>query len=209
MGDSNFTCATLLATHAEEWRQATVHPFLQQCQQGTIEAQQFNTWLVQDALFVIAFTRMAARLLSVAPPTHFDTLLGGLGAIKDELLWFQAKAEERSLDLSSSRQQTCQRYCEFMQGLADQSYTVQATAFWAIELAYNQGWQKHSPMPEPYTEFADRWGNPGFTEYVKVLEQQADSSLVGASENERSQARKVFLEVARLERDFWQMAFEA
>ena len=209
MASSSFTCATLLSTYPEEWQAATVHPFLQQCQKGTIEAQQFNTWLVQDALFVVGFTRMAARLLSVAPSEHFDTLLGGLGAIKDELLWFQAKADERALNLSRLPQPTCQRYCEFMQRLAGQPYAVQATAFWAIELAYNQGWQKHSPMPEPYAEFADRWGNPGFTEYVKVLEQQADSALIAASEDERSQAREVFLEVARLEKDFWQMAFEA
>ncbi len=94
-----------------------------------------------------------------------------------------------------------------MQGLAAESYTVQAVAFWAIELAYNQGWQLHSPMPEPYTEFADRWGNAGFTDYVKVLEQQANSALSAASEAEQTKAEQVFLDVARLEKDFWQMAF--
>ena len=206
---SNFTCASLLSAHSEEWQAATIHPFLQQCQQGTIQPEQFNTWLVQDALFVAEFTRMAARLLSAAPTAHFDTLLGGLGAIKDELLWFQAKADERSLNLSTSPQPTCQQYCAFMQRLAGKSYAVQAVAFWAIELAYNQGWQQHSPMPEPYTEFADRWGNAGFTEYVKLLEQQADEVLVEANENEKAQATEVFLEVAKLEKDFWQMAFSS
>ncbi len=206
---SPLTCAALLSDYSEDWQAATVHPFLEQCQQGSIKPEQFNTWLVQDALFVVEFTRMEARLLAVAPTEHFDTLLGGLGAIKDELLWFQAKADERSLNLLTSPQPTCEKYCEFMQGLANQSYAVQAIAFWAIELAYNQGWQRHSPMAEPYAEFADRWGNAGFTEYVKVLEQQADRALMTASEDERSQAREAFLTVARLEKDFWQMAFSA
>ena len=201
------TCAALLSAHPEAWKAATVHPFLQQCQQGTIAPEQFNTWLVQDYLFVIGFTRLAGRLLAAAPTQHFDTILGGLVAIKDELLWFQAKAKERNLAMPATLQPTCETYCAFMQGLAAESYTVQAVAFWAIELAYNQGWQLHSPMPEPYTEFADRWGNAGFTDYVKVLEQQADSALSAASEAERTKVEQVFLDVARLEKDFWQMAF--
>lgn len=193
--------------HSEVWQGATVHPFLQQCQQGIISAEQFNTWLVQDYLFVQEFTRMAARLIAAAPSDHLDTLLGGMVAIKDELLWFEAKAAERSLDLSTEPQATCRRYCQFMQALSIQSYAVQSTAFWAIELAYNQGWQRHSPMPEPYTEFADRWGNSGFTDYVKVLAQQADSALTSATDVEQRAAEKIFLDIAQLEQDFWQMAF--
>ncbi|MEN8447562.1 MAG: TenA family transcriptional regulator [Cyanobacteria bacterium J06555_13] len=207
MTTSGFTCASLLSTHPQDWQDATVHPFLQKCQQGSIAAAQFNTWLVQDYLFVTDFTRMAAQLLSAAPVAHFDTLLGGLGAIKDELLWFGAKAAERDLSLAIPRQPTCQTYCEFMRSLATEPYAVQATAFWAIELAYNQGWQLHSPMPEPYTEFAARWGNEGFTDYVKVLEQQADSALAIADSATQQEAEAVFLKVARFEKDFWQMAF--
>ena len=204
-----FTCAQLISKHPEAWQAATVHPFLQQCQQGTIAPEQFNTWLVQDYLFVLEFTRMAARLIAIAPSEHLDTLLGGMVAIKDELLWFQAKATERALDLSTTPQPTCRRYCQVMQSIATRSYAVQSTALWAIELAYNQGWQSHSPMPTPYTEFADRWGNAGFTDYVKVLEQQADSALFSATEAEQQEAEKIFLDIALLEKDFWQMAFAA
>lgn len=95
-----------------------------------------------------------------------------------------------------------------MASLADQPYVVQATAFWSIELAYNQGWQRHSPMPEPYAEFADRWGNPGFTDYVKLLEHQADLALADASAAEQETAEQAFVRVAELEKDFWQMAYE-
>ena len=206
---TSLTCSHLLKAHPQVWKAATVHPFLQQCQQGTIQASQFNTWLVQDYLFVQEFTRMAARLLAIAPTAHFDTLLSGLGALKDELLWFEEKAKARSLSLHKPPQTTCYNYCLFMQSTAKYSYAVQSTAFWAIELAYNQGWQLHSPMPEPYTEFADRWGNASFTEYVKVLAHQADSALETAGETEKQQAEQAFLEVARLEKDFWQMAFAA
>ncbi|MFE4106749.1 thiaminase II/PqqC family protein [Almyronema epifaneia] len=204
---SSLTCQQLLQQHDEAWQAATVHPFLVQCQHGTIQANQFNTWLVQDFLFVNEFTRMAARLLASAPYAHFDTLLNGLAALQAELTWFEAKAAERSLTLQAPPQATCLEYCQLMASLADAPYAVQATAFWAIELAYNQGWQRHSPMPEPYAEFADRWGNPGFTEYVKLLEQQADVALAEVAPEIQQQAIAVFLQVAQLEQAFWQMAF--
>ena len=152
---------------------------------------------------------MAGRLLAAAPFTHFDVLLSGLGSIKAELHWFHAKAAERTLDLNVEPQATCQQYCSFMEALADQPYAIQATAFWAIERSYNQAWQNHSPMMAPYNEYALRWGNPEFTNYVELLAQQADSALQFANATIQTQATAVFLDVARLEKDFWQMAFEA
>jgi thiaminase/transcriptional activator TenA len=201
------TCGFLLKTHHQAWTRATVHPFLTGCQEGTIQAAQFNTWLVQDFLFVQDFTRMVGRALAAAPDAHLDSLLGGLVALKDELLWFQAKATERNLDLNTSQLTTCQRYSEFMASLAVTPYGVQATALWAIEYAYNQGWQLPGPMPEPYTEFAERWGNPGFTEYVDILASQADAALANSSTETQAQAEAAFLRVAELETAFWQMTF--
>ncbi len=203
------TCQQLLQKHTQSWQEATVHPFLVQCKLGTIQQKQFNTWLVQDYLFVVDFTRMVGRILANAPSQHFDVILGGLVALKDELNWFKEKAALQKLDLDTQKQLTCSEYCDYMNSLAAMPYPVQATAFWAIELAYNQGWQLPGVMPEPYTEFADRWGNPGFTNYVKLLEQQADQGLQTASESIQHQAEEAFLKVARLEKDFWQMAFNA
>ncbi|MEM6251643.1 MAG: TenA family transcriptional regulator [Cyanobacteria bacterium P01_D01_bin.156] len=201
-------CQQLLRQYPEQWQTAIKHPFLEQCQKGTILPHQFNTWLVQDYHFVVEFTRLAASLLQAAPVEHFDLILGGITVLKEELAWFHAKAKDRNLDLNQPLQQTCQTYCKFMQDLAQQSYPVQATGFWAIELAYNQGWQSHSPMPEPYTEFADRWGNAAFTAYVQQLEQQANSVLATADNNTQTEAEKAFITVANLEKEFWQMAYE-
>lgn len=202
------TCKHLLQNYPQVWREATVHPFLEQCRLGTIQQQQFNTWLVQDYLFVIDFTRMVGQVLHSAPVAHFDVILGGLSALKDELSWFKEKAAERQLDLNIQKQSTCTEYCDYMYSLAAMPYPVQATALWTIEFAYNQGWQLPGVIP-PYTEFAERWGNPGFTDYVKLLEKQADEVLQSASENVQQQAEAAFLNIARLEKDFWQMAFSA
>lgn len=203
------TCQQLIEKHPQAWQQATVHPFLAQCKSGTIQPQQFNTWLVQDRLFVIDFTRMLGRILAIAPAEHFAVILDGLGALKDELSWFEAKARERQLTLDAQKQPTCHEYCDYMANLATMPYAVQATALWAIEYAYNQGWQLPGAMPAPYTEFADRWGNPGFTQYVALLAQQADSALQAATPSIQHEAETAFLKIAQLEQDFWQMAFNA
>ncbi|MGK7871801.1 MAG: TenA family transcriptional regulator [Xenococcaceae cyanobacterium] len=202
------TCQQLLHNHPQPWQEAIIHPFLEQCQSGTIQPEQFNTWLVQDYLFVVEFTRFAARVLASATPAHFDVILAGLSALKDELTWFKAKAAERQLNLETSKQATCQEYCEYMAKVAQMPYPVQGTVLWAIELAYNQAWQLPGSMLEPYGEFADRWGNPGFTEYVKMLEKQADEALEKAPERSQRQAESAFLKIASLEKDFWQMAYE-
>jgi formylaminopyrimidine deformylase / aminopyrimidine aminohydrolase len=203
------TCQQLLKKHEHLWHEATVHPFLEGCKKGTITPEQFNTWLVQDYQFVIEFTRMLARILSIAPRHHFNVLLGGLNALQDELNWFQVKATERNLSLDVPKQPTCEAYSQFMENLAQTPYAVQATALWAIELAYNQGWQLPGPMPEPYTEFADRWGNPGFTDYVKLLEKQADEVLAPGSKHLHKEAEQALITVAQFEKAFWQMAFTA
>lgn len=201
------TCSQLLEKHPDVWQDATRHPFLSQCRTGEIHDYQFNTWLVQDYLFVVEFTRMAARLLAAAPIEHFDTLLAGLAALRDELNWFRDKAAERQLDLASAKQPTCAEYCDYMASLTAAPYPIQATAFWAIEAAYNQGWQLPGHMVPPYDEFANRWGNAGFTEYVTLLEQQADQVLQPIDAEIQQQAEAAFLQIAKLEKDFWQMAY--
>lgn len=204
----SLSCQNLLEKYKEAWVSATRHPFLDNCKTGEIKANQFNTWLVQDYLFVTEFTRMVARVLAVAPVAHFDTIIGGLAALHDELNWFRDKASERDLSLNSPRQETCQRYCDFMEKLALEPYPIQAVAFWAIELAYNQAWQLPGPMVNPYDEFADRWGSPDFTGYVNLLAKQADEVLKDARQQIYERAEQVFLDVCSLEKDFWQMAFE-
>ncbi|MDB9524726.1 TenA family transcriptional regulator [Oscillatoria sp. CS-180] len=201
------TCESLLSAHPDIWHAATVHPFLTQCQEGTIRPAQFNTWLVQDYRFVTEFTRFLGRTLAAAPDQDLDILLSGLNALQDELNWFRDKAAERSLNLDTPRQPTCQTYCEFMGSLVNVPYAVQATALWGIEYAYNQGWQLPGKMPAPYDEFADRWGNPGFTDYVKLLAQQADAALETVPQPVQAAAEAAFLRVAVLEKDFWQMAY--
>jgi thiaminase/transcriptional activator TenA len=45
-----------------------------------------------------------------------------------------------------------------------------------------QAWSLAGPLPEPYREFAERWGNAEFTKYVDALQCQADEALLASSQ---------------------------
>ena len=53
----------------------------------------------------------------------------------------------------------------------------------------------------------EHWTTPEFADYVSGLEQATDAALGEASGEEKEHAEAAFLEVARLERDFWEMAW--
>nr|MBA3792169.1 TenA family transcriptional regulator [Rubrobacter sp.] len=48
---------------------------------------------------------------------------------------------------------------------------------------------------------------PEFAEYVAELERLTEAALGAADGEERRRAEEAFVSVARLERDFWEMAF--
>lgn len=195
------------------WEPAISHQFLDDVRSGLIKPAQFNCWLAQDRLFVQQFTRFAGSLLRVSPLNSQDLILGGLGALKDELTWFDAKANERGVDLRSAdnatMQPACKVYCEWMQNLHDASPVVQATAFWSIELVYNSAWRNIAAAcaDGPYREFTTRWGSDDFTEYVRGLAAMADALLASASEDEVAAATAAVKRVLELEVGFWDMAY--
>ena len=46
-----------------------------------------------------------------------------------------------------------------MSGAGKQPYAVHAVAFWAIERAYQEAWNSHMPMAQPYQTYAEvGWG---------------------------------------------------
>ena len=147
--------ADLVKRHADEWQAATRHPFLDSVREGTLAIGAFQTWLVQDYLFVGDLLTYQSRLLARAPRASQAVLIGGLAALEEELTWFEAHAETRRWRLDADREPATAQYRSTMVGLEDAPPTVGLAALWAIERAYLESWQSALPGAPAYQDFVE------------------------------------------------------
>jgi formylaminopyrimidine deformylase / aminopyrimidine aminohydrolase len=195
----------LLEWHAAAWAVATHHPFLDAVGEGTLPPQAFATWLVQDYLFACDELAFQACLLARAPRRDQVLLTKGLVAMEAELSWFETQAQQWHLPLDASPHPVTAAYGAFLRSLDQQPYAAAMTALWGVELAYLEAWRSAAPGQPPYQPFVERWTSPAFADFVSHLQQAAAVAL--ASSQVDREAEQAFLEVARLEHEFWQMAW--
>jgi thiaminase len=201
------TTAALFEQHAAEWRAATRHSFLDSVADGSLPEGAFDRWLAQDYLFVADLLVFQARLLGRAPRCAQAVLVAGLVGLEAELGWFEAHAAQRGLRLAVSRQPTTERYQLLLAQFESATYPVAATGLWAIERAYLDAWLSAAPCGGAYREFVAHWTVPAFASYVDGLQDAADAALATASFEELAGAADAFVDVARLEHEFWDMAW--
>jgi formylaminopyrimidine deformylase / aminopyrimidine aminohydrolase len=197
--------AWLVDRYPAAWREATRHPFLEGVAHGALPVEAFERWLAQDYLFVQDLLAAQARLLARAPRPAQAVLAAGLVALEAELGWFEGQAQGRGLALNVARHPTTMAYRDFLLGLEQREYPAALTALWALERAYLDAWRGAAPGHPAYREFVEHWTAPAFREYVASLERADDESLAAGNADEQAEA--AFLEVTRLERAFWEMAW--
>ena len=190
--------ADLIARHPEEWRAAVTHPFLQGVRDGTLASRAFDTWLAQDHLFVCDLLSFQARLLAEAPRPGQRVLAAGLVALEAELSWFEAGAQERGLNLNERRHPTTDSYRAALARWLEAGVEPALTALWALERAYLEAWRSAAPGAPEYRTFVEHWTVHQFSDYVHDLESLAVDA---------TRCEAVFLEVCKLERAFWNMAW--
>jgi len=195
----------LLSEHAGAWRRATRHPFLAAVREGTLPEEAFRIWLEQDYAFAWALLRFQAHLLARAPRRAQRVLAGGLVALEAELTWFEQRARRRGLALQAALLPATAAYTGFLEQRGRHSYAEGIVALWALERAYLEAWRSASPGHRAYREYVEHWTVPAFAAYVEELAIAADAAL---DEPQASRGlAEVFLSVASLERDFWEMAW--
>lgn len=195
----------LLEQFPADWRAATHHAFLDAVANGSLPAAAFTAWLAQDYLFVADLLVFQAHLLGRAPRPAQAVLAAGLVGLEAELGWFEQQAARRGLALDVVPHPTTARYKTVLEALAAAPYPAAITGLWAIECDYMDAWLSAAPGAVAYREFVEHWTTPGFAEYVAGLERAADLALSGSTAHECAEARRAFVAVARIERDFWDM----
>ena len=109
-----FTESRLALGAGELWDLGTRAEFLNAVGDGSLPEDVFNRWLVQDYLFVRGFAGFGSLTIGKTPRPGQSVLIAGLSALDDELGWFEAHAEARSLDLGAELHPACQRYVDFL-----------------------------------------------------------------------------------------------
>ncbi len=193
----------LIQGDAELWRAATHHAFFNEVRDGTLVPAAFERWLSQDYHFAVALIRTEARALACAPREDLELLVGGIQAMVAELDWFESKASERAVDLDAPLHPTARAYIDYLGALADEPYSVQLTALWALERAYLEGWQTALPGAPAFREFVERWTSDAFAAYVDALEAAVNRAIGRGGGAER----EAFRWVAKYEQAFWEMAY--
>jgi thiaminase/transcriptional activator TenA len=196
----------LLLRHKEVWDAATRHPFLAAVRDGTLDADVFATWLVQDYLFVADEFAVQARLLARAPRKVQKLLIGSLQGLESELSWFEFHARTRNLALHTEHYPTTAAYRDFLNSLEQKPYAVALTAIWAVERAYLASWQSALSGHGQYREYIEHWANAEFESFVSELEGAVADAL--EANDVDSEAESAFLNVAQLEHEFWEMAWK-
>ena len=188
----------LLQRSPDDWARATRHPFLMAVRDGTLADGAFDTWLVQDALFVADLLSFQARLLARAPRPAQAVLAAGTVSLVAELDWFEQQAAARGLDLRAPALPATKGYAVLLRRRDAADVGTALTALWTIERTYLDAWSAARPGAPAYREFVEHWTVPGFAGYVADLEVAAD----GAGEPDEA----AFLEVVAAEIAFWDMA---
>ncbi len=197
----SFERSRLAAGAGELWRHGISASFLDAVGDGSLPAEAFHRWLVQDYLFVVGFTRFLAVAASRTPRPAQSAMIGGLAALDAELGWFEGHAAARGLDLDAEPHPTCRRYVDFLVAAAyTEPVEVLLAILYGVEVAYTVAWGRLEPRG-PYAEFIERWTSPEFQQYVAELLRLAD-----AHPHPGQQA--AFDEVMRHEREFWRMTWE-
>jgi len=187
----------LIQRHAQAWRAATAHPFLDGVRDGDLPEGAFAAWLQQDHLFVSDLLAYQARLLARSPRSAQKVLAAGLVALEAELTWFEANVVRDGVVLDATRHLATQAYGKELDRLLTEPFDVGITGLWALELAYLEAWRGAIPGASEYREYVEHWTVPEFADYVAGLEVHANDSPA---------AEAAWLRIVRLEREFWDMA---
>jgi len=103
----------------------------------------------------------------------------------------------------------CDRLLESLMS-PDVEYTVALTAFWAIEVVYQESFahciEQGSKTPPELKETCERWGNEGFAQYCQSLQKILNQRLQKASDDELKKAELMLLSIIEHEVQFWNMS---
>lgn len=207
----------LKAAAAPEWESYVAHPFVRRMADGTLPAEAFRTYLVQDYLFLIQFAR--AYALAVYKGRNLADMRAaqsGLSAILDVELGLHVRLSERwgltAADLEAAAElQATVAYTRFVLdcGAAGDLLDLHV-ALAPCVIGYAEIGQALAPAlkaDHPYRDWIGEYAGAAYQEIAAAARTHLDDLAARAMTEARfPELARTFAKASRLEADFWSMA---
>lgn len=212
--------AECLAHAAAAWRAAAEHPFVRALADGTLDADRFRFYQMQDARYLDAFAD-AASLVSTRHPDPADKLwwidAARLALVVEAELHAgygrtlgYTPADVAALPLTPNNH----AYQTHMVSAAARGSLVEAIAALApcpwLYTDLGQRFQQQMGTPpesHPYAAWLTTYADPGLVTYTERMLGLLQAAADVASDAERARARDAFLASVRYEWMFWDQAW--
>ena len=204
----------------DAWGAAFDHPFVHALAQGSLDADRFRFYQMQDARYLEAFSD-AAALLSTRCPDPDDKLWfidaarlalvveGELHAGYGERLGYDAD-DIRQIELTPNNR----AYQNHMVAAAERGTRVEATAAltpcpWLyVELGQRLEREMGAvPTDHPYADWLEMYRDPEFNDYMQNLLERLQRFADAADAAARERAQTAFTASVRYEYLFWEQAW--
>jgi thiaminase/transcriptional activator TenA len=178
------------------------HPTVAGIAAGDLDETVFRSWLEQDYLFLLDYTRVFARLAWQAPAAHLGDLVElAHSTFFDELSLHRALAEEFGADLDNPvKGPACAAYTGFLLDSATE-YGEGLAALYPCMWGYSTLGRilaENPPADVRYHRWVDAYADPGFAMLARRV-----GVMLNEAAPDPQKARDNFLTGMRHELAFW------
>lgn len=216
MSDERFT-ETLRADVADEWDAATTHRFTRQLGDGTLDADVFTRYVVQDYAFVEDLTALFATAIADAPSMDarrpYVEFLGTLTAEENDFFTraFDAHGVPESARTDPELAESTAAFQDLLgrarhEGGYAETLAVLVPAEW-IYLEWATREAADRPDDPLYDEWIELHATPAFAEFVEFLRSELGRVGPTLSPRRRDRVDELFARTVELEVAFFDDAF--
>ncbi|CEL93688.1 unnamed protein product [Vitrella brassicaformis CCMP3155] len=218
---ADFGAAELERAAGADWKRATHHPFIEGIGGGTLPQEKFKIYLMQDYIFLESFARLIARIIAAAPAMpQISKLSSFLAVITSEendyfLRSFAALGSSESEAGKATPSPTMQKMLDAFARAEGEGYHSMIAALFCAEWVYHSWGVRLAATEKPpaslpfyFHEWIGLHSNDGFRAFVSWLYGEVDRTAKECSGTAaEAQMRQVFVELVKLEGDFWDECF--
>ena len=183
---------------------------------GTLDRDKFITYLVQDSLYLVGFSRALALAAARAPDVAaMETFAGSAqGALVAErslhATYFATFGIDADAAARTEPNPVCQAYTDFLLAAAHGPWPVLVAAvlpcFWIYWDVGNRVAQA-SVADNPYQAWIDTYSDPEFGQATEAVKAIADRAAAAAAPQDRPAMLRAFQQSSRYEWMFWDAAY--